>query len=118
MREQAKHAKHRAAGLFGQTTLPDQRKTDFQGSVSRSSPLATSRVFDGAIDLLCPSRTAVANAIGLKRDTLNQYIGGRYATPRSVMATLADAIRKHSANLAYAASALDDVIAISTNFEQ
>lgn len=63
--------------------------------------------FRDTIALLCPTREAAAGVLGLKYDTLMQYLNGRRIVPADVKAVLADVMRDHGQHLLDAAADLE-----------
>jgi len=94
----------------GEKGLPSGRSATghktASGAVSRSRP-ASCQAFRAGVALFCPKRAQIADAIGIKYDTFNQFLNGRVKTPPAVTRVLADLLREQSKNLLIAASGLE-----------
>lgn len=82
------------------------RKTGHGAAVSFPHP-SSAQPLRVAIDLACPTRSAVIDAAGVKLNTFNAYLIGRRRVPPAVTRVLAGMLREQSAALLVAAAGLE-----------
>ncbi len=94
----------------GRKRLPSGRSSNGRKTASGAvsfSPPRPGLALRAGVSLLCPRKTLIAGAMGVRVTTFKHYLNGRREPPPAVNRVLADLLREQSRNLLIAASGLE-----------